>query len=364
MRHYGSSNRKTFVLEKLASIKPDLEASWIIKRLLPAEGVCFVYGSPGSGKSFLALHMAICIASGQQFAGQIVKSRPVVYISAEGGAGFRKRVIAVRDELQISEDVPFNLITVAPNLGTTNGDVDALIEAINAELTKSEYTNCVVFLDTVSRCIPGIDENLSKDMNTFIYNLDQISKRLGNSLIVGIHHPGKNSDNGLRGSSALLGAADSVIQISNDEAGLRTALIQKQKDDEDSLSFTFRLSAIEIGKDEDDDAITTCVLAELSDLNSRGGSQQKQRRLPAGLQFFLEAFETTLIERGKMIRPFNDGPEVKAVSKEALREVYYSRRIDDLEATKRKGFNDNLKAATERRLIFAGTINGIGMLWS
>ena len=42
--------------------------------------------------------------------------------------------------------------------------IDALIEAINAELAKSEYTNCVVFLDTVSRCIPGIDENLSKDM--------------------------------------------------------------------------------------------------------------------------------------------------------------------------------------------------------
>ena len=364
MNYNRTPNRKKFILEKLSDIKPDFEASWVIKRLLPAEGICFIYGSPSGGKSFLALHMAVCIASGQSFAGQLVKPRPVVYISAEGGAGFRKRVCAVRDELQISEDAPFNLITVAPDLGSTNGDVDTLIEDINAELTKYGYTSCVVFIDTVSRCIPRIDENLSKDMNTFIYNLDQISKRLGNSLIVGIHHPGKNTDNGLRGSSALLGAAESVIQISNDETGLRTALIEKQKDDEDSLRFTFRLSTIEIGKDEDGDTITTCVLADLSDLNARGGSHQKQRKLPAGLQFFLQAFEIALLDRGKTVRPFIDGPEVKAVNKETLREIYYSRRVDDQEATKRKGFNDNLKAATERRLINAGVVEGVEMLWT
>ena len=363
MNYASTYGKKTFVLEKLDNITPDFEASWIIKRLLPAEGVCFVYGSPGSGKSFLALHMAMCIASGKSFVGQVVKPRPVVYISAEGGAGFRKRVVAIRDELQISEGVPFSLITVAPNLGTLNGDVDALIDAIKPESINGDYTNCVIFLDTVSRCIPGIDENLSKDMNTFIHNLDKISKKLGNSLIVGIHHPGKNTENGLRGSSTLLGAADSVIQITSDDGGLRTALIQKQKDDKDFLSFTFRLSTIDIGKDEDGDPITTCILDDLTDLTSKGTYQAKEKKLPAGLQFFLEALGTSLIDSGKNIKPYFDGPEVNAVSKENFREVYYSRRIDDVESTKRKGFNDNLKAATERRLICVGTVQGTEMLW-
>ena len=64
---------------------PHDEEAWIIDPLIPAGGLCNLYGAPKLGKSTLALQMGAAIASGQEtwMGFPIPRSGPVVYIQLD-----------------------------------------------------------------------------------------------------------------------------------------------------------------------------------------------------------------------------------------------------------------------------------------
>ena len=98
----------------------------------------------------------------------------------------------------------------------------------------------MIVIDTLSKASVGYDENSSKDMGLFLYNFDIIKKYFKTSIMF-IHHSGKNSYKGMRGSSYLLGSVDTVIQVENID---NTILVQveKQKDGiEGSFQLKFKL---------------------------------------------------------------------------------------------------------------------------
>jgi DNA-binding PadR family transcriptional regulator len=72
----------------------------------------------------------------------------------------------------------------------------------------------------------GGDENSAKDMGLFIAACDRIRHATGATMMV-VHHTGKNGD--YRGSSALKGAVDTMIELKNDD-GLITVSCAKSKD--------------------------------------------------------------------------------------------------------------------------------------
>ena len=47
---------------------------WLVKNLLPKQGVALLSGRTATAKTFMAIRLAHCIATGQDFAGQKVKS--------------------------------------------------------------------------------------------------------------------------------------------------------------------------------------------------------------------------------------------------------------------------------------------------
>jgi hypothetical protein len=75
-----------------------------------------------------------------------------------------------------------------------------------------------------------------------------------------IHHPGKDEDKGMRGSSALLGAADAVWQISLEDDGRHRINVEKMKDGPNNQGATFKLKPRPLGVDEDNDEISTLVV--------------------------------------------------------------------------------------------------------
>ena len=72
-----------------------------------------------------------------------------------------------------------------------------------------------------------------------------------------IHHPGKDASKGARGSSALLGAVDTEIEIVD-----RKIVPTKQRDVELGEAIGFKLQPVPIGVDEDGDIIVSCVIEE------------------------------------------------------------------------------------------------------
>ena len=60
----------------------------------------------------------------------------------------------------------------------------------------------------------------------------------------------------------MKGALDTEIQVSKNENEM-VAEITKQKDGIDGFRFAFNLQSVEIGKDEDGDPITSCIVHHL-----------------------------------------------------------------------------------------------------
>jgi hypothetical protein len=64
---------------------------WHVKGVLPKAELAVVFGSSGSGKSFVVFDMAAAIATGALWQGRKTTKGKVVFVLAEGAMGFRNR---------------------------------------------------------------------------------------------------------------------------------------------------------------------------------------------------------------------------------------------------------------------------------
>ncbi|WP_181700541.1 AAA family ATPase [Chthonobacter albigriseus] len=351
-----------FRLEPLASIAAPALPAWHIRDLLPATGLSVIYGPPGSGKSFLALHAVLCLASGMMFAGKRSRPAGVVYIAAEAGEGFKRRVVAARDELGIT-DAPFALVSAAPDLGTADKDIASLITDVRTQAKTLGWSPGVVVIDTLARTIPGLDENSSREMGIFVANCDKLARALG-CTVIAVHHSGKNVDSGMRGSSALHGAADAEWCISVD-AGVRTVRLVKSKEGADNLSFSFDLKTVEVGRDADGEPVTTCVVENVTDVafGTEVATKARARTVPASLKLFTSALTNALVDHGEDIRPYADGPKVKAIRRDLLRDEFVSRHPADNHTARKMAFSRAVSQAANRHLAHSADIEGDTWIW-
>jgi hypothetical protein len=100
-------------------------------------------------------------------------------------------------------------------------------------------------VDTVSRVLPGADENLQKDMTLFISACDRVREVFG-STVAGYHHTSRNGN--LRGSTVFDGAGDALLSITREEgAEIGEMLAKKIKSAPDGWKQNFRLKKVELG---------------------------------------------------------------------------------------------------------------------
>lgn len=214
---------RVYTLDQLTTLPP---VSWLVPGMLPARGLGFLYGASGHGKSFVAVDLGLSLASGIPYAGRPVARRyRVLYVLAEGSAGFYKRTAAWR--LHNPHGDPGDRFLTLPepvNLGDPNGVDSGYLAEIAAE-----HLADLVIVDTLARAMTGADENSARDMGVFVANAEAVARRIG-GLLLPVHHTGKDETKGMRGSSAAFGGADVVIGCtkSNDEVVLRNT---KMKDD-------------------------------------------------------------------------------------------------------------------------------------
>ena len=224
---------------------------WRVKNLLPAQGLASIYGPSGSGKSFLALDLLAKVSMGQEWYGMKSDSCPVVYVALEGVGGIRNRLAAYEKHYSVS--LPENFRVVTDKLSLFNSDAQTFAEEVNL----AELSGGVIVIDTLAQSAPQADENASADMGRIVSNA-QALQRLTGSLVILIHHTGKDATRGARGHSSLHAALDAAIEVRRPKEG-REWLISKSKDGEDGLKNDFRLLPITLGFDEDGDLITSCV---------------------------------------------------------------------------------------------------------
>jgi hypothetical protein len=296
-------------------VGPDL-----IKRVLPATGTAMLFGPSGSGKSFVAIDMALAVVRGIPWRGQRTRQGRVAYVVAEGGAGFRKRLTAYVQHQGIplaDLNGVFGVIAAPPNL-LAPSDVDDVITALK------EFGGAqLIVLDTYAKCTPGADENSGEDMGRALGHCEQIQAATG-GLVLLIHHTGKDLSKGARGWSGIKAAMDAQLEVSRDgDSKLRKVRNDKQKDEEDGQEWPFQLEVVHLGVDEDLDPITSCVVDWMTP--SQVAEAEPLERMPPGLYMTVDSLLTVSLGG-------------RRVPIQQWRDEFYRRHTGDTSA-KRQAFN-------------------------
>jgi putative DNA primase/helicase len=222
------------------------EIKWVVDDYIEADSLAQVFGDPGGGKSFVAIDLACCVATGKPWHGHDVKQGSVFYIAGEGHNGLARRLKAWQIGNGTSlANVPLYKSHRAAQL------YDATEAAVVAEAIKqlSAEANCIpsmIVIDTLARNHGG-DENSTQDMNAFIQHLDVYLRQPWKCCVMVVHHSGVADKDRSRGSTALKGALDAEYKCQLD-SGTKTIAFEskKMKDAEMPSPKNFQITQVDL----------------------------------------------------------------------------------------------------------------------
>ena len=323
--------------------------SWLVKGLLVDGGLSAIYGPPGTSKTFLALDMALHVAHGRDWFGRRVSPGAVVYVSGEGQSSMLLRMKAWRQEKGDGTRAPFALVPTSVNLFDDTVGAETLIDDVKAHAASLGLPLRLIVLDTLSRMIGSGDEDKARDINVVVQRAEKIQRETGAHVLI-VHHSGKDRDRGMRGSNALLGAADAVIEVSRGEGSdFCEGKIVKVKDGSADVPLKYTLRQSVLGSDEDGEDITSCVV-EPTDAGP--GETRGKPKLSDAEVIALDALDEVLIDHG-VLQPITSVPNGGRAAKiEEWRQEAYRRGIsDDGAEARKKAFQRVRQKLQAKRLI-------------
>jgi len=314
--------RTRFSIINLDDIELGDDPVWLIDGLLPASGFGIVFGPPKSGKSFLVTDALFNVALGRPWAGRETKQGAVVYITGEGVTGFKRRLVAIRRHYEVEgRGVPFGMIPVAPDFGHATEDAGELVELVREWLASvGNPPLAAIVIDTLARAMKGADENAAKDMSVFVDNCGILGDAFG-CLILGVHHAGKNTDRGARGSNALDAAVDVMWSVEKGE-GISTAAIHHMKDGEDSAVWQFRLCPFILEEATDTrQALSSCIVEIVSEPGKAKQTETtRNKKLGDSPALLLRIIDRALAEEGELVKGTTTVPhDVRSIARENLK---------------------------------------------
>lgn len=256
-------------------IKP---VAWLVDSYIEEDAFTVMYGPPGKGKSFVALDLSCCIASGLPFHGHEVSSGVAIYVAGEGHNGIARRLHAWAQHNQTT--VPeLMFISEAPTDLSSATNAVHVAEAVQQIADSTGEAPVLIVIDTMARNFGG-DENSATDVGQFIRNVDALRRHWKATVLI-VHHSGKDGDRGARGSSALKGAADAEYEVSRSEEDKLVRLIpRKMKDADEPASLAFELIGVMV-RDNEGNLVGGAVLhraeyiAPVAPASTKLGKQQK-----------------------------------------------------------------------------------------
>jgi hypothetical protein len=359
------ASNKRFRLKRFAEIKLSTNPNYLIKGILPRVGLAVIWGPPKCGKSFWTFDAVMHVALDWLYRGRKVQQGTVVYCALEGGTGFSRRVEAWRQRYLAAdhEDVPFYLLDVPLDLVA---DCAALIETISGQVSDAPSPVCIV-IDTLNRALAG-SENKPEDMAKFIRAADALRVAF-NCLMVIVHHCGLEEKRP-RGHSSLPGADDVQIKVERDSNGTGdtiTTTVEHMKDDEAGAIVTSRLERVELGADDDGEDMSSCVIVACDGAAPQKATKSKRDWGEGrGAQTLRRIVMNLLAERGVELRPWADGPMVRALKVEVVRDEFirsWPAVGKDQRDAKTLAFRRALASAIDKQVIVSREIGGEDFVW-
>lgn len=264
---------------------------WLYWQMLPKTGVGVLLAPTQAGKTFLAIHLAWSLGTGEPFFRESPDDRGATLFVFAGteGSGFELRLEA----LASTSRLPISSCTLEGNLSDNNA-LPELLVGLQAEARRvlAEFGLPVrlIVLETMASTGLLRDENDNAEASRALANLGTISRHM-NALVLTSHHPDK-SGKSARGASAIPNSADAVLEIKRPgEEKVRELLLTKARNAEQRKLGTFTLNPVNLGQDARGRPITSMVV-------STGEVMSNAVRMAAHAEKFIEALEWATVESG------------------------------------------------------------------
>ena len=302
-RRRGFDQKKTSTTEALdeicsSKIRPFLRRlsditlepiQFLIDGLLPQGSLSMLFGNPGCGKSFVAIDIAMCIATGSSFHGKPVTRGAVIYIAGEGYRGLTQRAWA----WAAYKEIPIESAEIYVSRTSVDIPDDDAREKLTSEIYSLLGDNGkpeLIVLDTVARNFGGNDENSTRDMGAFITAVDAINAEFDCATLL-VHHTGHADKSRARGAIALKGALDTEFRLSKNDA-LLTLECTKAKDFEEPKGMRFMLQPLEL--QTEDEIIESAIIKLRDDAFERKRLTKSDQRY---LRSFFKAYDHIYSDR-------------------------------------------------------------------
>jgi hypothetical protein len=187
---------------------------WLIENLWTAQAVGALGGSPKAGKTWLALEMAVSVASGTPCLETFHVHTPgtvLLYVAEDSPAALRSRLVCLAHRRGITlGGLDVRVITADSLRLDRNDDQDKL------SATVAVHRPVLLVLDPLIR-VHAVDENASGPMAALLGYFRTLQRRTGVAIVL-VHHVRKNVSGttagySLRGSGDLYAWLDSFLYL-------------------------------------------------------------------------------------------------------------------------------------------------------
>lgn len=253
------------------TLKPD--NNYFVKDFIKPKTVTMIYSPPAQFKSFLALHLAMCVSCGEPWLGLKTKKNSVLYLDGENNEStVRKRLMGLREGCGFDKKEAKGKFGIIDKGVIMDGKKNLHMDWLNVLSEKIiERGAKIIFIDTLHRYC-GYDENSSDDINKLYVEVFQpLISKLGISIVF-LHHSSKAG--GYRGSGDFLGMVDTAYSVSRGvkKGNVNSFLFKNEKNrdgEQDTIagemSFPRKIWLEE--KDEDGDYEEDYTVVKISQTN-------------------------------------------------------------------------------------------------
>lgn len=219
---------------------------WLIYGILPHNDVGYIYGNPGSYKSFMAMDIASRVASASKWNGiDVDYPGMVLYIAAEGGSETHLRKKAWR--VRTGEDNSPVIILERGVMINDPVDREKLKGAMREIQRMTGWKFVLVVIDTFSKCFVG-NENDAAEMRSFITGCEDIRDSFDGCAVLFVGHTAKHNPDSMRGSSVALADCGFSYRIRRGKEKLYAEMhTDKIKDATEPEDMAFEFTVVRTG---------------------------------------------------------------------------------------------------------------------
>lgn len=213
-----------------------------------------LFAEPKTGKTAIALTTALCIACGFDLGSlKVAAPGPCLYYALEGSRAIELRVQAWKKEqrkagTKLPERIPLWVQEGHANFlkpEARKDEANKIIAANNYAIKHGVGPLKVIFLDTLTKAMPGGDQNSVEDTSHLFELIGLLRSGGVTATVVFVHHKARSGN--MRGSTNIEAEPDVLLDVSKD-GEVVTLRIARARSIEDGARFQFALVGVDLGK--------------------------------------------------------------------------------------------------------------------